>query len=74
VERWFGLIGQRAIRRHSFRTERELIKRIETFIQPYDETACPFMWTAKAEWTFSQRLTARRTIGGLIRRARPTAS
>ena len=49
VERWFGLITQRAIRRGSFRTVRELIKRIETFIERYNKTACPFMWTATAD-------------------------
>ncbi len=32
VERWFGLITQRAIRRGAFRTVRELVQRIETFV------------------------------------------
>ncbi|MFN2398653.1 MAG: IS630 family transposase [Gemmatimonadaceae bacterium] len=49
VERWFGLITQRAIRRGSFRTVRELIKRIEIFVSRYNTTACPFTWTATAD-------------------------
>jgi len=49
VERWFGLITQRAIRRGSFRNVRELIRRIETFIAHYNRDACPFRWTATAD-------------------------
>ena len=49
VERWFGLITQRAIRRGSFRTVRELIRRIDTFITHYNSTAGPFAWTATAD-------------------------
>jgi putative transposase len=32
VERWFGLVTQRAIRRASVRTTRELVRRIEAFV------------------------------------------
>ena len=46
VERWFGLITQRAIRRGSFRTVRELVQRIDTFVTRYNRTAAPFAWTA----------------------------
>jgi transposase/AraC-like DNA-binding protein len=49
VERWFGLITQRAIRRGSFRNVRELIRRIETCIAHYNRDACPFQWTATAD-------------------------
>lgn len=49
VERWFGLITQRAIRRGSFRTVRELVHRIDTFVTRYNRTAAPFAWTATAE-------------------------
>lgn len=49
VERWFALITQRAIRRGSFRTVRELIDRIERFVKRYNETARPFRWTATAD-------------------------
>jgi putative transposase len=49
VERWFALITQRAIRRGSFRTVRELIDRIDRFVQHYNDTARPFRWTATAD-------------------------
>jgi transposase len=49
VERWFGLITQRAIRRGSFRTVRELTQRIDTFVTRYNRTASPFSWTATAD-------------------------
>jgi len=48
VERWFGLITQQAIRRGSFRTVRELIHQIETFVQHYNQHRRPFVWTATA--------------------------
>ncbi|NOT07331.1 MAG: IS630 family transposase [Gemmatimonadales bacterium] len=61
VERWFALITQRAIRRGSFRTVRELIDRIERFVKTYNATARPFRWTATAESIFAKlnRLTQR---------------
>ena len=49
VERWFGLITQRAIRRGSFRTVRELVHRIDTFVTRYNRTTSPFTWTATAD-------------------------
>lgn len=49
VERWFGHITQRAIRRGSFRTVRELVRRIDTFVQHYNASARPFAWTATAD-------------------------
>jgi transposase/AraC-like DNA-binding protein len=49
VERWFGLITQRAIKRGSFRNVRELIRRIEAFVAHYNTTSRPFAWTATAD-------------------------
>lgn len=49
VERWFGVITQRAIRRGSFRTVRELVRRIDAFVQHDNRTASPFVWSATAE-------------------------
>src|SRR6478752_5045861 len=56
VERWFGLITQQAIRRGSFRSVRELIRRIEDFVQHYNRHSRPFVWTATADSIF-QKLT-----------------
>jgi putative transposase len=49
VERWFGIITQRAIRRGSFSSVKELIARIEQFVAAYNKTKAPFSWTATAD-------------------------
>lgn len=49
VERWFGLITQRAIRRGSFSSVKDLIKKIEAFVQHYNRNHRPFAWTATAD-------------------------
>jgi len=49
VERWFGLITQRAIRRGSFRSVKELVQNIDAFVQHYNRSSRPFVWTATAD-------------------------
>jgi putative transposase len=49
VERWFGIITQRAIRRGSFSSVKELIAKIEHFIANYNKDSAPFSWTATAD-------------------------
>lgn len=49
VERWFALITQRAIRRGSFRSVKELIAKIEQFVSAYNQSGKPFVWVATAE-------------------------
>lgn len=49
VERWFGLITQRAIRRGSFRSVRHLIRKIDAFVAHYNPSSRPFIWTATAD-------------------------
>ena len=49
VERWFGLITQRAIKRNSFRNVTHLVKTIEEFTQRYNQEAKPFVWAATAQ-------------------------
>ena len=49
MERWFGLITQRAIRRGSFSSVKELISKIEQLVAAYDKTKVPFKWTATAD-------------------------
>ncbi|PSH02640.1 MAG: IS630 family transposase [Acidobacteria bacterium] len=45
VERWFGLITQRAIRRGSFSSVKDLVQKIDSFVQSYNRTHRPFVWT-----------------------------
>jgi putative transposase len=49
VERWFGIITQRAIRRGSFRSVKELVGKIEQFVAAYNKNVKPFMWHATAD-------------------------
>jgi putative transposase len=49
VERWFGLITQRAIRRGSFDSVTELKRKIREFVEHYNQHPAPFMWTATAD-------------------------
>lgn len=49
VERWFGLISQRAIKRTSFRNVTHLVRTIKEFTQRYNEEAKPFVWAATSQ-------------------------
>ena len=49
VERWFALITQRAIRRGSFRSVKELVEKIDSFALHYNRSRRPFVWTATAD-------------------------
>jgi putative transposase len=66
VERWFGLITQRAIRRGSFRTVRELVHRIDTFVTRYNRIACPFVWTATADSILTKVARIAQAINGTL--------
>lgn len=45
----FAIITDKTIRRGSFRSVRELTKKIDTFVSHYDENCKPFTWTATAD-------------------------
>ena len=49
VERWFALISERAIRRNSFTSVRQLKQQIDLFVQRYNADASPFNWVATAD-------------------------
>ena len=49
VERWFGLITQKAIRRGSFSSVKALVRNIDRFVEHYNANTSPFVWTATAE-------------------------
>jgi putative transposase len=54
VEIWFGIITQRAIRRGTFRSVKDLIASIQTFTDHYNAKSRPFVWTATAESIFEK--------------------
>jgi putative transposase len=49
VEIWFNIITQKAIRRGTFRSVRDLISNIDRFVSRYNKNAAPFSWTATAD-------------------------
>lgn len=49
VETWFNIITQRAIRRGTFRSVKQLTQRIDAFVQKYNAKTQPFMWAATAD-------------------------
>ena len=49
VERWFGYITQKSIRRGSFRSVKDLVQRIDAFVTHYNLHPRPFKWTATAD-------------------------
>lgn len=49
VERFFGLITDKAIRRGSFTSVKQMIKRIDHFVAHYNRNCKPFVWTATAD-------------------------
>jgi putative transposase len=49
VEIWFNLITQKAIRRGTFRSVKDLVRKIEHFVHSYNAQARPFTWVATAD-------------------------
>jgi putative transposase len=61
VERFFALITNKAIRRGSFRSVKDLVRKIDHFVTHYNQDCKPFVWTATAESILAklQRLCSR---------------
>jgi putative transposase len=49
VEIWFNIITQKAIRRGSFRSVKDLVANIERFVKNYNTKSKPFTWVATAD-------------------------
>ena len=49
VEIWFNLITQRAIRRGTFKSVKELVPKINEYVRQYNQHPRPFIWTATAD-------------------------
>ena len=54
VEIWFKLITQRAIRRGTFRSVKQLVEKIKRFVETYNLNSRPFVWTATADSILSK--------------------
>jgi putative transposase len=49
VEIWFNIITQKAIRRGTFRSIKQLTDKIDQFVKDYNSDSQPFSWTATAD-------------------------
>jgi len=49
VEIWFNIISQKAIRRGSFSSVKQLSEKIDRFVRKYNSKAKPFVWTATTD-------------------------
>ena len=49
VERWFGELTQKAVRRGVFLSVPDLVKAIQAFLDAWNTDPQPFVWTAKLE-------------------------
>jgi len=49
VERWFGELTRKAVRRGAFVSVPDLIQAIEAFLAAWNQEPRPFVWTAKVE-------------------------
>ena len=65
VERWFGIITDKTIRRGSFKSVKQLIDKINVFVEHYNKDTKPFVWTKTAEEILEkiERLCERITSG-----------
>jgi len=62
IERWFGKLTDKAIRRGVFHSVPELITAIETYLQANNENPEPFLWTATAEQILAKVARGRATL------------
>ena len=49
VERWFGALTQKALRRGVFLSVPDLVQAIDAFLKAWNANPKPFVWTAKLE-------------------------
>jgi putative transposase len=49
VEIWFNIVTQKAIRRGTFKSVKDLTSKIQQFVEHYNTHARPFVWTATAD-------------------------
>jgi transposase len=65
VERWFGELTEKAVRRGSFTSVAELQTAIEEFLESWNEHPRPFVWTASVEKIMEKVSRARTTLDGI---------
>jgi hypothetical protein len=68
----FALITDKAIRRGSFRSAKDLIAKINHFVTHYNQNCKPFMWTATADSILAKLERLCKRITGTPPARRPT--
>jgi transposase len=62
IERWFGELTTKRIRRDSFSSVRDLIAAIAEFLEAWNENPKPFVWTATVESILAKLAGCRQTL------------
>jgi len=62
VERWFGELTSKRIRRGSFGSVEDLEKAIEEFLTAWNQKPKPFVWTATVDAIVDKRSRCRQTL------------
>ena len=62
VERWFGELTSKRIRRGTFRSVPDLVKAIEEFLATWNEKPKPFVWTATVDSIVEKLSRCRQTL------------
>ena len=62
VERWFGELTSKRIRRGSFGSVPELKQAIDEFLNAWNENPNPFVWTATVESIVAKLESCRQTL------------
>jgi hypothetical protein len=62
VERWFGELTSKCVRRGSFFSVPDLRQAIEEFLQAWNEAPKPFVWTATLESIIAKLSRCRQTL------------
>ena len=66
VERWFGHLDNKAIKRGVFRSVADLQSSIDAFLTVWNQDPKPFVWTATVE-SIQEKLTrCRRTLEQIL--------
>jgi transposase len=62
VERWFGELSQKAVRRGAFRSVADLEQAISDFMEAWNTNPMPFVWTASVESILEKLARCRRRL------------
>jgi transposase len=63
VERWFGEITRKRIRRGTFRSVKELVAAITTYLQHYNQAPTRFVWTKDADMILAKIHRCKEALG-----------